>query len=571
MYLRVAVFGALSALFLTALPASGQAVTQSPHRQIPEGLACTACHTSEAWAPLRSDLEFDHDRMTEFSLDGEHAGLTCRSCHEASTFEEVASEQSDCASCHLDVHLGTPTRQCASCHTTASFQELPEGVVHPADFALEGAHLQISCENCHTDDLGGAFSPPERECSSCHMGDYFSSTLVDHEALDFSTYCLDCHSTLDFRDVVFDHFTISGGFELVGQHAGIECTSCHSLPDGGLPVEPSSPQDCVACHLDDYQHEHGGSGFPTDCLVCHEPSSWDNAEFDHLAATGFELAGPHAALDCVYCHVGSSDETLFSPSGAADCFACHQEDYQQVHGGTGVTTDCLLCHTGTSWAGATFDHLATSGFELLGQHAQLSCESCHVAGSSATQFAPTGPQDCYACHQAAYEEQHSGSGFTTDCSQCHSVDSWGGATFDHLATTGFELIPNHDQLLCTSCHSATTNEPLFTPTGPQDCYSCHQADYQLQHSGSGFSTDCAQCHESTTWTGATFNHPFPISGAHASADCADCHTVPSDYSQFTCTSACHHTQSRTDGQHTAVGNYSYDSQSCLNCHPTGRG
>jgi hypothetical protein len=636
----------LLAILATASAASAQVATRSPHEQMPDGVACTACHTSTAWTPLRSDLEFDHARQTGFALDGRHREASCISCHEDLSFSETVIEQGDCASCHLDVHLGTPTRPCVSCHTTDSFQELPPGIVHPADFPLEGAHLQASCESCHTDDLGGAFAPPDRECTTCHLGDYYSSQLVDHQALGFSTFCAECHSTLAFRDIAFNHFTISGGFELVGQHAGIECTSCHSLPGGDLPVTPASPQDCVSCHLDDYQGEHGGSGFPTDCLVCHQPTTWSGGVFDHFAATGFALVGPHTDLECVYCHVGSTSETLFSPSSPDDCYACHVDDYQREHGGSGITTDCLVCHHGDTWQGADFDHLAVSGFELLGQHAQLACESCHVGSSSETLFSPSSPQDCYACHQADYEQQHAGSGFTTNCTECHSVDNWGGATFDHLAATGFELIPNHDQLVCSACHNPSTNEPLFSPSGPQDCYSCHQADYQQQHAGSGFSTDCTQCHQSTTWsgatfdhlvatgfelipnhnqlactschnattneplfspsspqdcyschqsdynrehsgtgfstdctnchqsttwTGATFNHRFPItSGAHSNARCTDCHTDTSDYGVFTCTSACHHTQSRTDGQHSGVRNYSYDSQSCLNCHPNGR-
>lgn len=404
----------------TAGGAAGQVATANPHGDLPSGLSCTACHTAEAWSPLRSDVEFDH-ATTSFALDGRHEDITCASCHGGLTFDELGSQQDDCASCHLDVHLGTPTRTCAACHTTSSFRQLSPGVVHPADFPLEGAHLQTSCESCHSDDLGGAFSPPDRECTSCHMGDYFSVTLVDHQALGFSTYCTDCHSTLDFRDVAFDHFTVSGGFELRGQHAGIECTTCHDLPDGGLSTSPAGPQDCVACHLADYQGEHGGSGFPTDCLACHSENTWD------------------------------------------------------------------------------------------------------------------------------------------------------GASFDHLAVTGFELIPNHDQLLCIACHVGSSSQTIFSPSSPQDCIACHQTDYSQQHAGTGFSTDCTACHQVTTWSGATFDHTFPISsGPHSGRDCNECHTVPGDFTQYTCTSACHHTEPRTNAQHSGVSGYVYASPSCLSCHPNGR-
>jgi hypothetical protein len=312
------------------------------------------------------------------------------------------------------VHQGTLARPCASCHTTESFTAFPLGVVHPADFPLEGAHLQTSCESCHTSDLGGAYTPLDRECASCHMGDYLSSALVDHQALGFATSCLDCHSMLDFRDVAFDHFEISGGFPLLGRHAGIECTSCHTPGGGGPATWTSDAQDCVACHLPDYQEKHGGSGYPTECLLCHNTSSWDAADFAHLAATGFELLPNHDRLDCIECHVGSSAETLFHPTGPENCYACHQTAYQQAHA-SGWSTDCYACHQSTTWEGATFDH----DFPITsGPHATAECADCHTTPGSYGTFS------CLTCHvhaQATMDEKHQGrSGYVYESSACLS-------------------------------------------------------------------------------------------------------------------------------------------------------
>lgn len=556
----------------TAGTAAGQVATVSPHGALPSDLTCTSCHTNEAWSPARSDMEFDH-ATTGFTLLDRHEDVGCASCHEGLRFDDLTGRvpQEDCASCHLDVHLGTPTQSCASCHTTAAFSQIREGLVHPADFPLEGAHLQASCESCHTDDLGGAFSPPDRECSSCHMGDYFSSELVDHQALGFSTYCTDCHSTLDFRNVAFDHFTISSGFELRGQHAGIECTTCHSLPGGDLPVVPAGTQDCVSCHLLDYEGEHSGSGYPTDCLACHGESSWSGASFDHLGVTGFELLGHHEALDCMWCHVAGSGETIFSPSAPDDCVACHQSDYQSEHAGSGFPTTCIDCHTIDSWSGASFDHLSVAGFELIGNHAQLPCFACHVGSTSETLFSPTDPQDCVSCHQADYNDQHSGSGFSTSCLDCHTLDTWGGASFDHLAVSGFELIGNHDQVVCLGCHVNPSGGPtLFTPSDPQDCVSCHQAHYDAQHSGSGFSTNCLDCHTLDTWGGTSFDHlavsGFELLPNHDQLICTACHlgasggpTIFTPSGPQDCVS-CHQADYNT--QHSGSG----FSTNCLDCH-----
>jgi len=481
------------AFLILGVGASGAAAQQgaaNPHGELPEGMTCSDCHTSEGWTPLRSDLAFDHAE-TGFALDGRHREVTCATCHLDLTFADAAADQDDCASCHLDVHQGTIARNCAACHTTMSFNEMPPGVVHPADFPLEGAHLQTTCESCHTDDLGGAYAPLDRECASCHMSDYVSTPLVDHQALGFSTDCTECHSMLDFRDVAFDHFTVSGGFELIGQHAGIECTACHSLPGGGLPVVPAGPEDCVACHISDYEDEHGGSGFPTDCLQCHTTDDWDDADFDHAAATGFQLIANHDLLACRECHVDGSSETLFDPSGPEDCIACHLADYESEHGGSGFPTTCTDCHAVTDWGGATFDHLVTTGFELIPNHDQLQCSQCHVGSTSETIWNPSGPQDCYSCHITDYQNQHAGSGFSTDCTDCHQATTW---DFNH----DFPIFSGpHVQGAawndCAECHTVPGSPEVFS------CFGCHGANQtQNQHQGVNNyqydSPSCLSCH-----------------------------------------------------------------------------
>jgi len=387
----------------------------SPHGPLPEGLTCSSCHSTEAWSPLRPDAPFEHDRDGGYVLDGRHTAVSCVSCHDGLVFA-ASIDGEDCASCHADVHLGTATRGCASCHTTVSFTELPPGVVHPADFPLVGAHLQTTCEGCHVDDLGGAFAPLDQECASCHMADFASSGLVDHQALGFSTDCTECHSFVDFRDVPFDHFEMSGGFELIGAHAGIECTSCHSLPGGGVPAGSPTPNDCIACHLEEYQEKHGGSGVPTDCLQCHTVFTWDDAEFDHAATTGFELIAGHDLL-CIECHVGSTGQTIYQAQGPEDCYACHALDYEGEHAGTGFSTGCLECHGSTTWQGATFDH----AFPIAaGPHSGRECADCHVTPGDFEAFS------CLTCHehdQPSMDDRHKAEqGYVYEsgvCLSCH--------------------------------------------------------------------------------------------------------------------------------------------------------
>lgn len=325
--------------FATGLQA--QQTSGNPHGSLPEGLACTSCHTTEAWSPLRRDLAFDH-ADTGFPLDGLHAVATCARCHDGLAFDGLDVQPGECGSCHVDVHEGAITRACAACHSTESFTDVDPETAHSGGFPLQGAHLQTSCESCHTNDFGGAFRALDTECATCHMDEYVSSTLVDHTRLGFSTSCDECHSTLDFRDVAFDHFFVSGGFELVGRHAGIECAACHSGPGGDVPWVATDADDCLSCHLSDYDREHRGSGFPTDCLACHTPFGWGGVSFDHTFRI---FSGRHASEwdTCADCHRVPGDFATFS------CFACHlQPKMDDTHRGeAGYAYDsptCLTCH-----------------------------------------------------------------------------------------------------------------------------------------------------------------------------------------------------------------------------------
>jgi nitrate/TMAO reductase-like tetraheme cytochrome c subunit len=94
------------------------------------------------------------------------------------------------------------------------------------------------------------------------------------------------------------------------------------------------------------------------------------------------------------------------------------------------------------------------------------------------------------------------------------------------------------------------------------------------HAAAGFPTTCATCHTTTQWTGATFNHTaFPITtGAHKKGtwnSCTDCHPNATNYTVFSCTTGCH-PASKTNGDHSGVRNYVYNSANCYSCHPQGR-
>lgn len=81
--------------------------------------ACGKCHTPNSWALW----EFDHNKQTEFKLDGGHVGLTCMACHRVAL--ELSATPRLCHSCHKgdDVHRGGFGQNCERCHVTDSFKE----------------------------------------------------------------------------------------------------------------------------------------------------------------------------------------------------------------------------------------------------------------------------------------------------------------------------------------------------------------------------------------------------------------------------------------------------------------
>ena len=416
---HLSVFLALCALAAT-LPRAA-AAQQSPHGKLPEGVDCADCHTPRSWKPDPKTVTFDHERQTGFPLRGRHRDVPCRSCHLDLSFADPVLRDADCATCHADVHRGAYAQRCAECHTAVSFHDLSALQVHArTTFPLTGAHLQISCRTCHVDDRLGGFTSLDPQCVACHETDATNAAAVDHE--NFPTDCLRCHVTLAWTAYVrFDHPTVSGGFRLLGAHMRIRCASCHG-PNMEPLFQPANDQDCLACHVADYNREHPGGAFPTTCLSCHTVETWSGATFDHaLVASGFRLLGAHARIACESCHSPTDWSVPFAPAGDEDCISCHTDDYQQEHAGSGFPTTCLTCHTIDTWDGASFVNHDAQFFPIYsGPHKDKwqECQTCHVQANNFQVFS------CFACHgQTKTDDQHKEeAGYRYDsnaCYQCH--------------------------------------------------------------------------------------------------------------------------------------------------------
>ena len=540
-----------------------------PHGDYQED--CNLCHRDERWLPAEPTKDFVHSKR--FPLQGAHRTVRCGACHVSLEFKRARME---CVSCHQDIHRGEMGTDCGRCHSPRSFIDRSAALrTHRTTrFPLSGAHAAADCEACHRSRSLGhmMYVGLPVDCAGCHDSTAYpaapqrpSSGPLDHGALGFTGDCSGCHNTVTFSDARGAH--LASAFPLTGAHA-IPCSSCH-----GDPFRRITSAACDNCHHDRFvataDPKHSQAGFGTDCSLCHTPTAWTNANWNHSTETSFPLTGRHAGQDCNACHSSG----VFRGRSSA-CSSCHIERYNGTtdpnHAQAFFPTDCSLCHTPAGWEGATFNHSGT-GFPLAGSHLGLNCNACH--GDGVYRGRSTA---CVSCHLANYnattDPNHAQAGFPTDCALCHNTTSFAGATFNHSATA-FPLTGSHAGLLCSACHSDGVYKGK-----PTACYSCHRTAYENvadpNHRAAGFSTECNLCHNTTSFAGARFaQHDgayFPIySGTHARewTHCADCHTNSGSYAAFSCFSC--HPQQDTSSMHVDVVGFEYVSSACYSCHPSG--
>jgi cytochrome c7-like protein len=313
---------------------------------------------------------------------------------------------------------GTYTADCSSCHEAERFRpaRIDPAWKHPATFALRGAHRSAKCRACHA---SLDFSRAPVACADCH---------ADVHRGELGTDCADCHSPLNFldRSVQLARHRRTR-FPLVGAHVSQDCESCHEPQPQGALTWVGTPIDCVACHLADYQATtdppHASTGFSTDCKMCHTPTAWERARFDH-AGTQFPITGAHRTLPCSACHASGYAGT------PTDCYACHQADYEGTtdpdHRALGFPTDCATCHNTTSFDQASFTQHDTQYFPIYsGVHRGRwsRCSDCHTQPSSFSTFS------CFLCHgQAETDGRHQEvSGYVYDSNQCYACHPQGRA------------------------------------------------------------------------------------------------------------------------------------------------
>ena len=329
-------------------------------------LGCRHCHPEHrgADAALTSmgDASFPHDAVG-FSLNGhqrtsERAPFTCDDCHQG----DITTFPLDrCQACHRQIdasftqaHVLAFGAQCLSCHD--GVDRYGNDFNHASfTFSLTGKHAGLICTQCHLDarTVADLQSAPA-DCLSCHRKD------EPHEGR-FGPLCNDCHSTDAWTPAKFDHNLAA--FKLEGEHQEVACNACHQNR-----VYKGTPTDCYSCHQKDDEHK---GQYGKDCSACHNPSSWENVDFDHNRSK-FPLTGGHAGVACERCHASGQ----FSGLSTA-CASCHGDP--AFHAGI-FGLDCASCHTVENWSAkyrGPHPGIADEGGSGV-NHGGGSCRSCHT-------------------------------------------------------------------------------------------------------------------------------------------------------------------------------------------------
>ncbi|MBN8582748.1 MAG: hypothetical protein J0L96_18940 [Anaerolineae bacterium] len=387
----------------------------------------------------------------------------CLECH-----TNIAAQMVDVAQLHGSIVQKSPSIACRDCHqdhrgATASLTELGNfDFPHEAlGFSLNEHQRKesgdpITCEDCHGDDVTTFASD---SCQTCHSD--MDIAYAQAHLLSFGGDCLACHDGVDRFDD-FNHNAYP--FKLEGGHANVACTQCH-LDARSITDLQSAPQDCYSCHA--HNDEHNGQ-YGTQCESCHNPSTWEDAIFDHNLSA-FKLEGEHTEVACEECHVNN----IFKGT-PKDCYSCHAQDDE--HNGQ-YGTQCESCHVPTDWENATFDHSLTN-FPLNGGHSNVDCEQCHTTTGSFGGLSTA----CASCHQdPAF---HAGA-FGTACESCHSINAWSPAQFNishpepRVDEEGSGIY--HGGASCRDCHPSSVFQ--------SSCISCHEGNNFDDEGGEGGGDD----------------------------------------------------------------------------------
>lgn len=419
--------------------------------------ACKACHTDHKGRDadivhLDTDT-FDHNH-TDFALEGAHHGLACASCHKKAAKHRDAP--SACNDCHRqdDPHKERLGKACEKCHSVKAWKT--SRFDHDkTKFPLKGKHKEATCNSCHPNEN---YKNLAMECVACHR-------INDIHAGRYGDKCGNCHIEDKWKTIRFDHDK-NTRYKLSGTHITVRCDACHTGKLYGVKLGTA----CYDCHKHDDKH---AGRYGSKCETCHTTRDWAHTAFSHDKDTKFPLRGAHKDAACQDCHRGDLDKDKVRNT----CYACHQAD--DVHKGK-EGRQCERCHNERKWgAKVVFDHDMTR-FPLLGLHAAVPCEECHLNTNYKV--------DTFTCDTCHKKDDVHKLTLGKKCSACHNPNGWRVWTFNHNKDTEYKLDGAHAKIHCNRCHRDPVSDSIKLP---KTCGACHGSDDP--HNG-GFGQQCERCH-----------------------------------------------------------------------------
>lgn len=213
---------------------------------------CALCHSTEGFTISRFDEEMH--AKTKFPLQGAHLATPCFSCHKKDEKWQFTGLNTQCQTCHQNIHEGfldskfMPDNQCTSCHEEESWHKVNFNH-QTTNFPLEGKHRETRCKACHFNkDSGGneiqEFKGLPKQCHTCH--DNIHGTQFENEGV---TDCARCHGFTGWDRSAFNHDNTR--FALEGAHVKLSCDACHKAEwvDGKSIVQYKNGKlACSDCH-----------------------------------------------------------------------------------------------------------------------------------------------------------------------------------------------------------------------------------------------------------------------------------------------------------------------------------
>ena len=356
------------------------------HHKSQFGDRCDTCHAATDWKSIR----FNHDTDTTYALLGRHRLVKCESCHTGNLYRDKLATA--CVECHRkdDKHQGSLGTNCANCHSERTWKE-PNRFDHSkSDFPLLGSHAKVACADCHKSTMFkeaplqciGCHRKDDKHkgtlgeaCQTCHDATKWTKTSFDHAKTVFPLLgkhqpvkCAACHKSFNYKEAPTDCFACHQAddkhrgqegkacgschdthgwtpapsfdhgltrFPLLGNHARVECKSCHAGP-----LFKSANISCNSCHAKDDKHKKTLGPL---CEQCHNAKAWKAWDFDHDKRTRFPLDGKHVGLSCAACHTRPMETRV---TASSQCVSCHVKD--DVHDGSYGKT-CQQCHVTSSF------------------------------------------------------------------------------------------------------------------------------------------------------------------------------------------------------------------------------